>query len=521
MAQIRYRANLSAKDFSFLIDQWGRSVIVKQFDQNFSRQIVSPTDPDKDIGIPQIFYCHNVMPSAQGFQSIGYFQNNASSGISGLSQIRTYNNPDGSNGYLAFQVVGTSVNVYSCESGNGPFIFRQTLAWGATGFSYKITTATLQGQTYIYIPLVGCYQYVESSHSLVAVTLTGLNEALTIGICDSFGYMIAFSAESIAWSSTLSPIDFTPSLITGAGGGGVTDIKSQIYVVIKNIYGFTIFSDQNCVSAIYSGNTRFPFNFKPVIGGGGVVDNELVGIDSESGNLYAWTTYGLQLVSVQQAQISFPELTNFIGGNLFEDIDDGTLTYSLTEITGGTMVKKLTVISGRYLVISYGLTEFTHALVYDIGMRRWGKLKTTHVNVFELVYGGFQPDQRARGALAFVATDGTVNSVQFVLNASSSAQAFGIMILGKYQHARDRMITLQQVDISSINNSAAAAIYVMSTLDGKTFLPNVGLTVGQNSPPGGQLQYPCRITGMNHSLMVVGAFDLNSLMLTYIPNGRR
>jgi hypothetical protein len=71
MAQIRYRANLSAKDFVYSSQQWGRSVVLKQYDQNFSRQIVSPTDPDKDIGIPQIFYCHNVFPQAQGFQSVG------------------------------------------------------------------------------------------------------------------------------------------------------------------------------------------------------------------------------------------------------------------------------------------------------------------------------------------------------------------------------------------------------------------------------------------------------------------
>lgn len=72
MAQITYRANLSAKSFPFLSENFGRSVMVGQYDNNFVRQVVSPEDQDKDIGIPQLYYCHNVMPASSGFQSVGY-----------------------------------------------------------------------------------------------------------------------------------------------------------------------------------------------------------------------------------------------------------------------------------------------------------------------------------------------------------------------------------------------------------------------------------------------------------------
>ena len=74
MAQMTYRANLSAKAFPFIADNWGRTVIVPQADNTFNRELSSSEDPDRDVGIPQAFYMHNVMPAAQGFQSVGYTQ---------------------------------------------------------------------------------------------------------------------------------------------------------------------------------------------------------------------------------------------------------------------------------------------------------------------------------------------------------------------------------------------------------------------------------------------------------------
>ena len=72
MGQITYRANLSAKAFPFISDNWGRTVITAGPDNTFNRQVSSAEDLDRDAGIPQIYYCHNVMPFAQGFQSVSY-----------------------------------------------------------------------------------------------------------------------------------------------------------------------------------------------------------------------------------------------------------------------------------------------------------------------------------------------------------------------------------------------------------------------------------------------------------------
>jgi hypothetical protein len=69
-------------------------VIVGGPDQNFIRQLYSPEDPDKDIGVPQIYYLHNVLPTSSGFASIGFEVQSA--GISGLTNVDNINLIQGS-----------------------------------------------------------------------------------------------------------------------------------------------------------------------------------------------------------------------------------------------------------------------------------------------------------------------------------------------------------------------------------------------------------------------------------------
>lgn len=522
MSQTQYRANLSAKDFVFVSDNWGRTIIVKGFDQNFSRQIVSQTDPDKDIGIPQIFYCHNVMPSSQGFQSIGY-QSYLAAVQNGMTDVIYMNDSANSSfGYLAFEPTGAgTVNVYGFTPGqDGGWIFVQNLPYN----SGRPTVATVNGQSYFYLTVIGCWTYNSVTHTLTNTVLTGLTGGQIEGICESFGYMIAWSSLAVYWSSTVSPTDFTPSLITGAGGGQVQEVKGNIAFCFSHIFGFVIYSDKNAVAAVYSGNSRYPFNFRNIQGAGGCVDPALIGYDSESGNHYVWTTSGLQLVSVTQAQITFPELTNFLGGGRWEDFDETTNTFVEIVVATGSLSKRITVIANRYLVISYGpgtRNSFTHALVYDIGMKRWGKLRIDHVSCFELYGPSSLDDQQARRSIAFMATGGDTYVAYLDIDwtgTSGIGDANGVIILGKYQHTRNRVITIEQVDGESFLEPSKATCYILPTLDGKNFLPAVSPYVRQQSI---QNSYNFRYSALNFSLLFKGRFALNSLVLSYHMNGRR
>jgi hypothetical protein len=71
MAQISYRANLSAAIFPMTLARAGRSVIIPGPDQNFDRR-VDPQGEQKSAGIPQIIYAENVIPTADGYQSVGF-----------------------------------------------------------------------------------------------------------------------------------------------------------------------------------------------------------------------------------------------------------------------------------------------------------------------------------------------------------------------------------------------------------------------------------------------------------------
>jgi len=71
MAQISYRANLSSAIFPMTLARSGRSVIIPGPDQNFDRR-VDPQGEQKTAGIPQAIYMENVIPTADGYQSVGY-----------------------------------------------------------------------------------------------------------------------------------------------------------------------------------------------------------------------------------------------------------------------------------------------------------------------------------------------------------------------------------------------------------------------------------------------------------------
>jgi hypothetical protein len=221
----------------------------------------------------------------------------------------------------------------------------------------------------------------------------------------------------------------------------------------------------------------------------------------------------MQIVSTAQSQTIFPELTDFISGLKFEDFDEITLQFSTVKLSEA-MVKKVTVVSDRYLVISYGITELTHAVIFDIALERWGKVKISHIDCFE-----FELDVPAivdvpKQALAFMAKDGTIYCADFT---SVSPETKGVILLCKYQYARSRMLQLHSIDIENIYNSNFF-LKVYTTLDGKngtwsTPYDNSGY-MEENK------EYLTDVVGVNHSILACGNFKLNTLQLTYSIHGK-
>lgn len=513
MAQISYRGNLSAKVFPFVSEYFGRSIIIPGPDQNFSRQLSSSEDLDKDKGTPQIYYCHNVMPTADGFQSIGFTDRIVDTKLGFMDEI-TLRDLDGNEVFYSHLSDG---NNYILPFGSTSWIEINYIP-GTLGKA--VSSATINGQSYIYFANVGCYMYQASTNTLVPITLTGLTPAAVIGITNSFGYMIAWGANSIAWSSTVEhsvptdPIDFVPSLITGAGGGNVEEAQSVITLCREHYLGFIIYTEENAIAAVYSGNARFPFNLRPIVGSGGVANKSLLSTDSGSGNHYAYTSSGLQLVSISSTQTVFPEITDFLAGKYFEDFNETTLTMA-AQVLSSLMKKALNVVSDRYLVISYGVSVLTHALIFDLVQKRFGKIKLTHTKCFE--WKSLEPEitETPRDSIGFLQTSGSIKTVDFGYGSTTSS---GVMLLGKYQYVRTRLLTLDSIEFENVRQGNTFAVYDMIAIQGKsttTYPTYLALSEGNYR------RYTLRATGVEHSILAIGNFYMTSFQMNFHSSGRR
>lgn len=507
MPQIVYRANLSASNFPFVSENWGRTVIVPGPDNTFNAQINSSEDTDKDVGIPQIYYCHNVVPNQQGFQSIAYDSTIGAIPITGSTGLFVQYATLSLSQNVIFGMTDAG-NVYIYNGTNWTFAFN-------VGVSAKVmTTALVSGVGYLYIANYGCYRYDTATYSLLPVTLSGLVPANIKGIAPVAGYLIAWDNTVIYWSSTLDPTDFVPSLVTGASSGGVEAAKGNIVFCAPHNLGVMVYTTGNVVIALYTGNSRYPFNFREIVNSGGISDLDKVTYDANTGNQYAYTTSGVQLISPANAQTVFPEVTDFLAGQVFEDYDETTRQF--VRSTGAAFLNvKIAMVADRYILLSYGLSTFTHALLYDIPSKRWGKLKRTHIQIIEYYRPVVILTETAKKSMGLLKNDGSMETVNF---NPKNLFGNGVILLGKYQYARSRWLQLDEVAMENVQPEGIFTSYAFTSSNGKdlTYYP---LSVIERN--GLFARYGARAIGLNLSLALVGSFNLVSLVLTFNVHGKR
>ena len=511
MARQSYRGNLLSANFPFLSENFGRTVIVGQIDQNVAKS-ADPGGQDKthNAGIPQMYYCHNVVPTQQGIQSVSY--SDLIAGISGETLFAGILSLRDSLNRVAYLGYTSDGRFYVSTSPFNSWTLVYTLPAAA---GKLITRAYAQGTTYIYIANVGCYRYDFATSQLVLVTLNGLNAASVIGVTSLAGYLIVWTADTIGWSAIANPTDFVPSLATGAGSGSVEGAAGSIQICAAAYAGFLAYTTGNVVAVTYTGNSQYPFIFRALPNSGGLKRVIHADYDSNAGQQYAYTTSGIQLFDVQKSQMILSDLTDFLAGSEFEDCDVTSGTITKTKMSLNTsMVKAVKLVANRYLIVSYGLTSFTHAILYDMQLKRFGKLRVPHVQCVDLLLGEDNQDV-PRQSIGFLQPSGNVKFVNFDTYTDAPD---AIALLGKYQLVRSRTLQLHSVELENIEASDTFNLRDAVSLNGKdTTLHNMTLA------EEGELsrKYTTRLTGKNHSLMLTGAFSLNSLMLTFSVQGGR
>lgn len=506
MTQVVYRANLNAANFPFVSQHMGQSVIVRGQDGNYVPAVSSKADEDKDVGIPQCYYCHNVVPTGAGFSSVGYDQVAPATTQQDFSYVLPLRDETERRALLG--VCGVTGKFFVLDSDDTAW---REITTFSSSIGKLVTTAFVSGITYVYIEKAACYKYDFNTSSFVSVALLGLDTSSIIGLLANSGYLIVWSSTSIAWSSTVDVLDFVPSTSTGAGGGSLEGAKGAIVACVASVAGFIAYTTVNGVACSYSGNSRFPFNFREIIGCGGLTTPELAAVDGNNGVQYVYTTFGLQAVSFQQASAVFPELTDFLAGQWMEDFNESTFEFSLQQVT--MLKKRLVLISGRYLIISYGIIELTHAVLYDIALKRYGKFKVTHVDCVEYNLPAADTYESAKKSIVFMQKNGKLLQV----NTSYPTNQTGVLIMGKYQYTRSRMTQMESVELENIRQGAQFAVHLLSSIDGSNTTRAV-MYLAENE--GVHRKYLTDKVGKNHSVMLVGAFSVVSMVLAFNIHGR-
>ena len=509
MSQVPFRLKLSSASFPLVSELQGRTIVIPQND--LEKPVPTANGLDFNSTVPEIYYGHNIIPTAQGYQTVAYktVATPPADTDNFFTRVLIIRDNLGNKAYLGITSSGRNYILKEYLSG---WIRLADIATSPA--NTLVTVAHVNGVSYIYYQGVGCYTYDFAMDTLNAQVLTGLTATDILGLVGSSGYLVAFSKTQVVWSSEIIPTDFTPSLITGAGGGSVQDLRGAITVVIPYKFGFVIYSQYNIVVGIYSGNARYPFNLKEVVGSGGMSSPNYADIDPVSGDHYAWTTSGLQLVTAQVTNAVFPDITDFLAGSYFEDFSETTSTFS-TQFLSAPMAKDVSSIADRYLVLSYGVSSLTHALLYDTALKRMGKLKINHVDCFDYLLLGTDAIDAPRNSVAFLQADGTIKVASFAMNAPYSS---GVLILGKYQLERVHTCTLVSLDLENIRADVNFTCTDLYTLDGKTTTAVAG-TLAESS--GMYRQYTWRQPGVNHSLLFMGGFNLVSGVMKVVSGGYR
>lgn len=527
MAHQWLRCNLLTSDFPLLTDLFGESVALKGLDQQTEQNDA------------QLFYCENVIPTSAGYQAVNFINRNPNGAASALGHGNvidvynlTYADPPGS-GILSRTYMAPSVTDFS-----GLYVYEQiTDQWkflalpGAPGafLPFSLSTASVAGQTYICPINQGIFHYVRTgAPALLADAVIGITGTSINGICGSNGLMIAWSSTQILWSSDQNPLDFTPSLVTGAGGGSVGEVKGGIVYCAPIAGGFMIYATENIVQASYTGNVSFPFKFEEVPGSGGVRDNNQIGFHDNADSQFAWTDKGLQSTQVGQiASTILPKLSEFLGAGYYETFDPATANFTKITVDTSQFLPNINFIGSRWLTISYGqrlvgfVRIYDYTLIIDTETGRVGRTKFTHVDTldWEVDDGDvIAPTKR----IGFITLAGLVETIDFTFDSPSNNEGNGLLVIGKFQLQRNKGVFHQRTkaECTYFVGDNPFTIYALPTLDGKNFLTPVRLTSIHTPMTNDAVRiYGKKVYGLNISLLIQGPFNLSSLQVDLTLGG--
>ena len=521
MAQQTYRANLSAAIFPLTLASAGRSVIIPGPDNTYDRR-VDPEGEQKNAGIPQAIYLENVIPTANGYQSVGTEQITALTLATGKDVYRVITIEDYT--YIfANEGGGYTLGCYRSPKDDLITWTDFSATWfGLFGGPYiegflpqnTLSLATVRGNNYFFVAngsQLGLS--VAGGLSDVSGSVVGITVANIQCILASYNYLIAILDDgSIAWSSTTTSLDFTPSLVTGAGSTTPNAIRSDIVAAHACPEGFILYTETNAVLASYTGNSRYPWKFREIPNSGGHASERLVAAPIDSAYHFTIDTHGsvTQIQAGESNKLAVEVSTYLRSGNATLDtFAAGVFTSTVSKLA----VYQINFFLNRYLMLHFKdvavTTKISHKItvVYDILSRRYGR-----------IYGASSQFWATQDSLYGVSDAGVIVKYIFDTQDESIGVVWnGTLVLGRFQYARSRNLCIDEISLEG--DVVDISTYVVPTLDGKT---NIAPVVGAIETQTDTLQTTTyRVEGKNHLVAINGRFDISSLELTFHLGGAR
>lgn len=405
----------------------------------------------------------------------------------------------------------------------------------------EVSTALVRGRCFICIHTSGTthiYEYTEPSGT---PTITNIDATIDAGLLDgytiddvvsiigSFNYLILITNARVFWSSTTTPTDFAESLISGAGSDIPGNLSGDIVFGKEHVAGFYLYTKGNVVFAQYTGNARYPWKFREVAGSGGYVRSTQVSGDINTSSQIGITTSKLiQELGIDSASLLAPEVTDYLErGNYYDDFNSITNVFTITYSEGLGLNSSLGLVSvwfvlDRYIIVPYARDEsgdasipfFRFAIVYDLQLKRYGKIKLNFSNVLT--------DDQFIYFIDYVT--GNIYQLSFNLYSGSTA-ILSCILFGKFQFSRNNMIQLEEIEVESsqsevlFEDTPQFAVRIYPSLDGKTFETSVVPTEIVASTEFLR-RYVTHKVAKNFCILISQVFDISTLGLQFVQHGR-
>jgi hypothetical protein len=567
MAIQRFKVSLNAARFPLVSTKGQRAVFIPGLDSApRTPRTFMGSNESVDYDIAQMLYGENIMPVSEGLKSVGYSQLIAPTVNTDFDQIFALRD-DEENSVLYIPAAGKNYIYDDALSALTSTTFLEIHgvaidpASPDTEATAKVTYAYVDGKTFV------CYsrllatggtdasilfwnpttKALEPAGELIANMPFGAGEI--DGISSSNGYLIVYSDISVAWAAfngtAFDYVIYANGEFTGSGSQIPEDVQGKIKACISLPGGFVMFTGKNAIAATYHAqNIAAPWVFREIAGSGGIESYEQATVEGSLGALIAYTTTGLQKVSLNSSEEAYPDVSDFITDRYIERYSFGNQELRQASTTLDMFVK-ITNIANRYLVVSYGTFPrvFSFALVYDMTLQRWGKLRIVHRDCFYYNYGAITGDLTysmlgdvpydspdlttydsttqqsnaivaAQHGMAFLKADGSVSLADWS-SLVRDAEDEAVAIIGRIQLTRASNAQFNRAEIEGLTSGR---VYLQPSYNGRTLEAAIALTDIETAP-----NY--RVVGdmidcKNFNLVVEGTFDLSTMILEATTSGK-